>query len=261
MKADHCTIVTRSFLVTRALHARVAPAAVVQERGALHVAFSGVAAASFNTAFITEPVDRPREEIAEFTTWAQGLDVPYHVFLRDGVDARTEEALRSNGYALVDTEPWMLGDVVTVDPTGAVDAPDHLEIRSVDAPDGFDLHRRAAARAFDMREDLVVEAFPDALLDDDRLSWFTGFVEGVAVATLAAAHVDRVLTLQNVGTLADHRCRGYATALTRHAQFLAYRLGCVHVALQASPMGERLYRRLGFRAACHYRIFASPRVI
>lgn len=258
MSPDPCTIATRSHLVARALYAGAAVGGTVQQRGAVHVAFSGGPAASFNTAFVVETLAAPRAEVKDFVAWAATLGVPYHVYVRDGADAATEEALRSSGFALLDTEPWMLADPVQDDEEGS-EHPTSLEIRPVTDADAFSHHLTTAAAAFEMDPEQVLVAFPEILLADDRLLWFTGFAEGRPVATMAAVHADRVLDLQNIGVVEHARGAGFGTAITRYGQHLAHRRGCVSVSLQASPMGERLHRRLGFRAACYYRIFASPR--
>jgi hypothetical protein len=258
MSLDPCVVATRSHLVARALYARGAADGTVEQRGAVHVAFSGSAAGSFNTAFILDPLAEPRAEVKDFVAWAETLAVPYHVYLRDGVDAAAEEALRTAGFSLLDTEPWMLAEPVADDgPDGELPGP--LEIRQVADAGGFREHLVTAAEAFEMEAEDVIGAFPEVLLADDRLLWFTGYLEDRPVATMAAIQADQVLDLQNIGVIEDARRAGYGSAITRCGQHLAARLGCVSVSLQASPMGERLHRRLGFRAACHYRVFASPR--
>lgn len=258
MSLDPCTVATRSHLVARALYARAAGAGTVEQRGAVHVAFSGSRAGSFNTAFILDQLAEPRAELRDFVAWAQTLAVPYHVYLRDGLDAAAEEALRSAGFSLLDTEPWMLAEPVADE--GPSDAPaGPLMIQRVTDGEAFREHLATAAEAFEMDPEEVAGAFPEALLSDDRLFWFTGYVDDRPVATMAAVQADQVLDLQNIGVLEGARRVGHGSAITRHGQHLAHRLGCVSVSLQASPMGERLHRRLGFRAACHYRIFASPR--
>ena len=258
MTLDPCMIASRSHLVARALYARASATGVVEQRGPVHVAFSGSPAGSFNTAFVLEPLAQPRADVKDFVTWAATLGVPYHVYLPDGIGAAAEEALRSAGFSLLDTEPWMLADPVIEEPA-PVDLDPPLEIRAVTDPEALREHLVTAAHAFEMASDDVVGAFPETLLADERLHWFTGYVDERPVATMAAVVADQVLDLQNIGVVADARRSGYGTAITRHGMHLAHRLGCASVSLQASPMGERLHRRLGFEAACHYRVFASPR--
>lgn len=257
MNTDPCSVASRSHLVARALYARASSTGVVEQRGPVHVAFSGSSAGSFNTAFILEPLTEPRAEVNDFAAWAATFGVPYHVYLRDGVGAAAEEALRSAGFSLLDTEPWMLADPVAELPV-RTESGASLEIRPIEDARGFREHLVTAADAFEMPADHVIGAFPDSLLADELLLWFTGYVGERPVATMAAVRADQVLDLQNIGVVADARRSGYGTAVTRHGMFVAHQLGCSTVSLQASPRGERLYRRLGFRAVCHYRIFASP---
>jgi ribosomal protein S18 acetylase RimI-like enzyme len=56
--------------------------------------------------------------------------------------------------------------------------------------------------------------------------------------------------IQNVGTDPFYRNQGYGTALTVKAMLEAKKLGCKHCFLNSSPIGYRLYQRLGFRTFC-----------
>ncbi len=245
MSTDPCTVATRSHLVARALYARASAAGTVEQRGAVHVAFSGSPAASFNTAFIVEPLDAPRPEVREFVAWAATLDVPYHIYLRDGADAAAEEALRSEGCTLLDTEPWMLADPVE---------DDGCAVRTVDAADPTGDRRRCAP---------PTPHDGGRGLRDGRRARHRSVPCGPARRRAAAlVHGPR-----RGAAGGDHgggpcrsgarppehrRGRGRSPARTRHGddpvrQRLAHQLDCAGVSLQASPMGERLHRRLGFR--------------
>ncbi|GAA0463262.1 acetyltransferase [Paractinoplanes deccanensis] len=65
-----------------------------------------------------------------------------------------------------------------------------------------------------------------------------------------------IATLYFVGTQAEHRRRGIGAAVTRAAVRLAHERGVRTVSLTSSPMGEPLYRSLGFRAVGEYRLLA-----
>jgi ribosomal protein S18 acetylase RimI-like enzyme len=61
-----------------------------------------------------------------------------------------------------------------------------------------------------------------------------------------------VAGVYNVCTLVADRGRGHGSALTAAALAVAVARGCRTAVLQASTQGERIYRRLGFRAVGEY---------
>ena len=76
---------------------------------------------------------------------------------------------------------------------------------------------------------------------------FLGRVDGVAVScALAFLHEDSV-GLYGIGTPPEHRGRGYGSALTVAGIDWGAAQGATVAVLQASPMGEPVYRSLGFR--------------
>src|SRR5438128_1532477 len=60
-----------------------------------------------------------------------------------------------------------------------------------------------------------------------------------------------------VGTLPEEFGRGYGRAVTWAAITEGLRRGARFTNLQASPMGEPMYRRMGFTTATHYRWFLA----
>jgi ribosomal protein S18 acetylase RimI-like enzyme len=57
----------------------------------------------------------------------------------------------------------------------------------------------------------------------------------------------------NIATHPAARGRGVGTAVTAAAVEAGRSWGCDRVVLQASPMGESLYRKMGFRTVVTYR--------
>jgi predicted GNAT family acetyltransferase len=55
-----------------------------------------------------------------------------------------------------------------------------------------------------------------------------------------------------VGTAPEARGKGHATVLMSHASNLAFDLGARAVILQATPYGEPVYRKLGYREVTRY---------
>lgn len=80
-------------------------------------------------------------------------------------------------------------------------------------------------------------------LDDGR-------IVGTAVAWLSHG----LLTLYFVGTQPEQRRRGIGAAMTRAALDLAAGRGVRTAALTSTPVGEPVYRRLGFRTVGTFRL-------
>jgi ribosomal protein S18 acetylase RimI-like enzyme len=68
----------------------------------------------------------------------------------------------------------------------------------------------------------------------------------VVAAGLAFDH-DGDCRIYNISTLPDARRQGLGTAVTSALLDAAVERGCVTASLQATPMAEGLYTRLGFR--------------
>lgn len=88
--------------------------------------------------------------------------------------------------------------------------------------------------------------------------WFVAAAGGLAVGTAAAflartvtAEIQylRIATIGGVYVVPEHRRAGLARKLVVRTIQWARERGCRSVRLQASPLGERLYRSLGFEDA------------
>ena len=78
---------------------------------------------------------------------------------------------------------------------------------------------------------------------------------GAPIATAMTYESDGVASLQWVGTVPGARTAGLGALVTIRATNLAFEHGASSCTLQASPMGEPLYRRLGYETIYHYREF------
>lgn len=61
-----------------------------------------------------------------------------------------------------------------------------------------------------------------------------------------------------VGTIAEARGKGLASAVTAAAVAAGFEMGATAASLQASPMGESVYRAMGFETIFDYRLYLGP---
>lgn len=80
--------------------------------------------------------------------------------------------------------------------------------------------------------------------------FYIGYFEGKPVTSLMLYLSSGVAGLHAVSTLKENRGRGFGLAISMIALLDAYKMGCRVGVLQASTLGERVYRKLGFRKFC-----------
>jgi len=135
--------------------------------------------------------------------------------------------------------------------------PSRVELRRVEAATDADHFWRIATSAY------ADNGFPpeifryyedhSGLLADNAVA-FLAELDGkpVGIAMTIVSH--SVAGIYWVGTLAEARGRGIGEAVTTAAVNAGFDLGGEIASLQASPMGEPVYRRMGFETIYHYRL-------
>ncbi len=184
--------------------------------------------------------------------------VPYSVWTRAHADERLEAELTDLGFTRFHEEPGM---VLGPEDGAPVTPPDGLAIRPVTDDRGREAFGRLMAVAYGVYgtpKEATRERFATlaAVTGPDRVAVLAYLGErAVAGAMLYMAH--EVGGVNWVGTLPGEFGRGYGAAVTWAVVEEGRRRGARFMNLQASPMGEPLYRRLGFATATYYRVFVA----
>jgi GNAT superfamily N-acetyltransferase len=210
--------------------------------GDVVIADSGLAAETFNAVVATrfEPATADRR-IAEVTAGLRAAGRPFvWVVGPASTPPDLSGRLAAAGVPLVDRETAMALPLGGFTPPPA---PAELEIRTVGTAADRAGFAAVIAANWDPPEptvDRVLSAGP--VPDPGHL---IGYVEGRPVCTALLVEAAGVSGLYMVCTLVPHRGRGYGTAVTAAALALARSPVAV---LQASTLGEPVYRQLGFTA-------------
>lgn len=93
----------------------------------------------------------------------------------------------------------------------------------------------------------------------DNVAAFLARIDGRPAAIAMTVVTRGVAGIYWVGTTEEARGRGLASALTATAVNTGFEMGAEIASLQASPMGEPVYRRLGFETIFNYSLFLRPR--
>ena len=210
-----------------------------------------------NMALVTGPITA--RSVREATArMYEPRAVPYSVWTRAHADARLEAELADLGFTRFHEEPGM---VLGQEDGAPVPRPDGLRIDPVTDDRGRETFGRLMAASYGVYgtpKEATRERFATmtAVTGPDRYTVLAYVGErAVAGAMLFMAH--GVGGVNWVGTLPGEFGRGYGAAVTWAVVEEGRRRGARLMNLQASPMGESLYRRLGFRTATQYRVFVA----
>jgi hypothetical protein len=124
--------------------------------------------------------------------------------------------------------------------------------------DRLDQMLAVSSEGFGIPAEAMAPMYTPAVLSREGLTMYLARVDGRPVSAAITYRRGPAIGVFNVATPPSDRRRGYGGAITRHACAEAFDRGAGFAWLQASDMGEPVYRRLGFREIESYLLFARP---
>lgn len=187
---------------------------------------------------------------------AQGLPMLWWVGPTTQPDDLADRLVRA-GFTRADELPMMAIDLqsMKVEPT-----PPNVTVKQVESEEELRVWSRILRDTFSLAgtgqnsfEELEISLGLDS---DGRRYRFIAYLYDQAVATSALFAEAGVAGIYNVATLPDARQQGIGGAITLapllHARAMGYRVGT----LQATAMGQPIYRRLGFEHIAPFTLYA-----
>lgn len=228
---------------------------VVEEDGLLFVSF-GIPVVLLNAVFVTAApaaVTDAEALVKRARTFFGLRGLPFLLRLPDAVAPEVQRAARRAGMAELDPLPGMalypLPPAVPARPAG-------LELRPARAGDGsMGNYRRVLSEAFDVPPGLAEIFAAGPAVAAGRVRPLVGYLDGAPVACSAMLLTGTVAGIYNVAVTAACRRRGFGTALTWAAVAAGREAGAGVAVLQSTPLGETVYRRMGFRTVTCYHQF------
>jgi GNAT superfamily N-acetyltransferase len=184
---------------------------------------------------------------------ARELGTPFIVMTRSGKTPAVEAAARELGLTREVRFPGM-----AVTPRELKVPDTDLEVLRVETADGLAQALAVAATGFGVPADLVASVYSLEVAGLEGLETYLGRVDGRDVSTAVGFTIDGATGIFSVATPEEHRGRGYGAAITAQAVRDGFAAGSSLAGLQSSPLGESVYRRLGFRDVETYTLFAPP---
>ena len=244
------------------LFARHAPGAVLEERdGVLLIASAAAVTGPFHAAAVRVQPDRDAGQVlAAASRLARTVRRDVIVWGAEDTDADLVGALVAAGLR---EDPAAVGMSCRLPAVGATTPPepDGVEVRRVataaDVVAFTEVHRCSIVAAGRAPESVAHFATEGALADP-AVDAFVASEGGVAVAAAMAVSTGSVAGIYWVVTHPDHRHRGLGRAVTTAAARAGGDRGADLVVLQATALGEPLYRRLGLVPFTRYRRLRVP---
>ena len=81
------------------------------------------------------------------------------------------------------------------------------------------------------------------------------FVDNIPISTGLAFFSNNHCGIYMISTLNEYRNKGLGTAVTKQCINDAFKKGINNVVLHASPAGESIYKKMGFKKYCEFSIY------
>jgi N-acetylglutamate synthase len=230
----------------------VEDASFERRRGHIRLLFPAVPIRIFNGVVVES---EPCSGVAASVREVEEHGVPCGVVVREGRHPAVEAQVAELELTERDPMPGM-----TVAPDELADPPvSGLEIVLVEDEDGLVEAARTAAAGDAAAAEVLRPLYAPEILELAGNRVYLGRVDGETLATAIGYQTGRDVAIFSVATLPDHRRRGYGAAISAHACREGFANGADLAWLQTSPIGESVYRALGFRHTVTHLMLGRPR--
>jgi ribosomal protein S18 acetylase RimI-like enzyme len=193
-------------------------------------------------------------EIEQAIAEVEALGGPCWIEVRTGRTPAIERLARRLGFTDEEANPAM---VLRDDELLEVHGPELAFSRVRDAA-GLAVAATVGAAGFEVPRELMAALFTPRVAALPGLSIYVAYAQGVPVSTATAWTGEGTVGIYNVATPPEHRGRGYGRAITARAITDGFGAGADLAWLQASPLGQPVYRAMGFRQVETYLVFGRP---
>ncbi|MCH6560854.1 MAG: hypothetical protein IH800_00375 [Myxococcales bacterium] len=238
--------------------ARGSGGSIVEEAGSLLTA-GPLAHPILNNAVRTEPSLDAGEFMRRTAEFYARCGHGYSLTLaQHGQNSDLVKAAREAGLSSILRMPAMLVEA----PLQEVPVPSGAELRRVVDADGVEDFRKVAAEAwttYGIPPEVTATVFSnDATLLAPHVIAVVSYIEATPLCAALALLSHGIAGIYWVSSVSGARGRGLGEACTRVVTNAGFDLGARAVSLQASPMGDAIYRRMGYVELSNYHMLWSP---
>lgn len=209
----------------------------------------------FNAVAILAPTHA--RDIEAAVRWIRGFGQPVSLRVRE--DVEDDEVRAAAEHVGLTRSGWLDPAMILYPIPSAPSAPAGLRIETA-VPATLDSWYAALAASAGVppTHPFLRDMLPEDVARDPDIRLVGGFLDGEPVATSVAIRSENAVGVYAVGTAESARRRGIGTAMTWAAIEAGRAWGAKAAILQASEMGEPVYRAMGFRTVAGYVSYDEP---
>lgn len=218
-----------------------------------------------NAAFRLDDELDPNEFVERARDWFAARERGFAVWARAGADEDADliEAAERAGLQNVYEMPEMVleDDAITDGVSLEGEPVAGVELRKVDSPEEASQYWQVATASY-ASIGFPAEIF--AFYENNEYLWadgaaaFLAHVDGRPAGISMTILTHGVAGIYWVGATEEARGRGLGRTMTAIAVEAGLEMGGASASLQASPMGESIYMRMGFKTIFDYRLYMCP---
>jgi GNAT superfamily N-acetyltransferase len=193
---------------------------------------------TLNAAVAIDPDEAP-QRLAELGELYERAGIRRWGVWLDGRASLPAQALTQAGMVVTTASPGMGANIADVTTTDRTDETTEADLETVGRVNDL------AYGNYDGRLERTLKPLPNGILHGYKVDH-----DGGPAAVALALHHEQDCGISFVATVPKARRQGLATKVMRQALNEARHSGCTTTTLQATDVGERLYRNLGYRHLC-----------
>lgn len=203
--------------------------------------------------------DEYAEEMLErANVFFEELNLDYIIWVRDHADFKLEELLKENGL-----KPNRIpGSAVMIIEEKIKEAELLKNFRVEKVVDRFHINDfgKVVKQAFDKTQPLINQMLKtEETLIDDNIVAFVVYDENKPVSAVMTVFTEDTAGIYWVATVEQARGKGLGSFVTQIATNIGFNRGKNLVILQASELGESVYKKLGFQTITRYRTYTMSK--
>jgi len=176
----------------------------------------------------------------------------YVIWVRDHQDQDLEALLKAKGHKPV-REPGSAGMVI-YNPIEVQELPQGFVIKQVTDHQSQKDYAQVIGKAFNKTQHVVKNMFSNPKITNaDNVKAYVVYHEYKPVAGTTIVLTGKTAGVYFLGTIEGARGKGLGSFLTAYSTNVAFKMGADRVVLQASLVGEPIYKKMGYETFTHYR--------